>query len=235
MNAAILERSRIDNSRSQRNPHCPSSRRVLEVPAGGLSADRSRWVRPRYPFFLPVKVLSRVFRGKFCAGLKRLYRGKRLRCAGPASALANPQQFQQLLRRLHRQDWVVYAKAAFGGPLRFSVTSADTRSGSPPPTTDCLRLMVSMSYSGGKITLTGQAAEDDAPGNRVPAAVLPPCLAQGLRSDPPLRFPLQSVSRLATPAMPAAVGDGRTRTAITSPAKRHHRSGTARAAAQRWS
>lgn len=86
------------------------------IPGGGFSPDHTRWVRPRYPFFLPVKVLSRVFRGKFCAGLKRLYRRKRLRCAGPASVLAEPKQFHQLLHRLHRQDWVVYAKPALGGP-----------------------------------------------------------------------------------------------------------------------
>src|SRR5215510_9905281 len=88
------------------------------IPAGGLSRDHRRWLRPRYPFFLPVKVLSRVFRGKFLAGLKRLYRSKKLHCAGPSAALADPQQFAQLLRRLHRQDWVVYAKAAFGGPMQ---------------------------------------------------------------------------------------------------------------------
>jgi hypothetical protein len=88
------------------------------IPAGGLSPDRSRWIRPRYPFFLPVRVLSRVFRGKFCAGLKRLHRHQQLRCTGPASALADPKQFRRLLRRLHRQDWVVYAKPAFGGPLK---------------------------------------------------------------------------------------------------------------------
>ena len=88
------------------------------IPAGGLSLDRSRWVRSRYAFFLPVKVLSRVFRGKFCAGLKRLHRRKQLHCAGPASALADPIQFRRLLRRLHRQDWVVYAKPAFGGPKK---------------------------------------------------------------------------------------------------------------------
>ncbi len=88
------------------------------IPAGGLSPDRQRWVRPRYPFFLPVKILSRVFRGKFCAGLKRLYRRNQLRCAGPASALAHPKHFRQLLRRLHRRDWVVYAKPAFDGPMR---------------------------------------------------------------------------------------------------------------------
>ncbi|MFI5105370.1 MAG: IS91 family transposase, partial [Terriglobales bacterium] len=88
------------------------------IPAGGLSPDHRRWIRPRYPFFLPVKVLSRVFRGKFLAGLKRLHRRKKLCCAGPAAALADPQQFTKLIRRLHRNDWVVYAKAAFGGPMQ---------------------------------------------------------------------------------------------------------------------
>ena len=88
------------------------------IPAGGLSLDHHRWVHPRYPFFLPVKVLSRVFRGKFLAGLKRLHRRKKLQCAGPAAALADYKQFAKLLRRLHRHDWVVYAKPAFGGPMQ---------------------------------------------------------------------------------------------------------------------
>jgi Putative transposase/Transposase zinc-binding domain len=87
------------------------------VPAGGLSPDHRRWVRPRY-LFLPVRVLSRVFRGKFLAGLKRLHRRKKLQCLGPAAALADRQQFAKLLRRLHRHDWVVYAKPAFGGPMQ---------------------------------------------------------------------------------------------------------------------
>jgi hypothetical protein len=87
------------------------------IPAGGLSPDHRRWVHPRYPgFFLPVKVLSRVFRGKFLAGLKRLYRRKQLRCGGPSAALADEKHFGQLLRRLYQKDWVVYAKPAFGGP-----------------------------------------------------------------------------------------------------------------------
>lgn len=88
------------------------------IPAGGLSLDHRRWIRSREQFFLPVKVLSRVFRGKFLAGLKCLYRSKKLHCAGPSGTLADPQQFAQLLRRLHRQDWVVYAKPAFGGPMQ---------------------------------------------------------------------------------------------------------------------
>ena len=60
------------------------------IPAGGLSPDHRQWVRPRYPFFLPVKVLSRVFRGKFLAGLKRLHRRHQLCCAGPVAALPKP-------------------------------------------------------------------------------------------------------------------------------------------------
>jgi len=88
------------------------------IPEGGFSLDRTTWVKPRYPFFLPVKVLSRVFRGKFLAGLKRLYRRHKLRCAGPASALADPRQFGRLLRSLYKQDWVVYAKPAWGGPIQ---------------------------------------------------------------------------------------------------------------------
>jgi len=86
------------------------------IPMGSLSPQHTRWITPRYPFFLPVKVLGKVFRGKFLAGLKRLYRRKRLRCAGPASLLADPKQFARLLRRLHRHDWVIYAKPAMGGP-----------------------------------------------------------------------------------------------------------------------
>src|SRR5438128_1934338 len=88
------------------------------IPAGGLSPDHRRWIRPRYPFFLPVKVLSRVFRGKFLAGLKRLHHRHQLCCAGPTVALADPQQFAKLMRRLHRHDWVVHAKPAFSGPLQ---------------------------------------------------------------------------------------------------------------------
>lgn len=88
------------------------------IPAGGLAPDHTRWVRPRYPFFLPVKVLSRVFRGKFVAGLRRLYRRKKLRLGASLNALEEPLRFAAFLRTLFRQDWVVYAKPAFGGPLQ---------------------------------------------------------------------------------------------------------------------
>jgi Putative transposase/Transposase zinc-binding domain len=85
------------------------------IPAGGFSADHTRWVHPKYPFFLPVKVLSRVFRGKFVDGLKRAYRKKKIRFSRANSALEEPQHFLRFLRTLFREDWVVYAKPAFGG------------------------------------------------------------------------------------------------------------------------
>ena len=88
------------------------------IPAGGFSSDRTRWVHPRYPFFLPVKVLSRVFRGKFVAGLRRAYRRRKLRFYGPIAALEEPKRFAAFLRTVFRQDWVVYSKLAFGGPTQ---------------------------------------------------------------------------------------------------------------------
>jgi len=88
------------------------------VPAGGLSPDHQHWVSSRQRFFLPVKALRRVFRGKFIAGLKRLYRRKKLGHAGPAAVFSEPKQFARLVGRLRRQHWVVYAKPAFGGPLQ---------------------------------------------------------------------------------------------------------------------
>jgi len=86
------------------------------IPAGGLSPDHQRWVHPRYPFFLPVKVLSRVFRGKFVAGLKHAFRQGKLLFPGSVKRLAEEKAFHAFLRPLFRQDWVVYAKRPFGGP-----------------------------------------------------------------------------------------------------------------------
>jgi Putative transposase/Transposase zinc-binding domain len=86
------------------------------VPAGGLSADRTRWIKPRYAFFLPVKVLSRVFRGKFVAALQRAFQDGQLSFHGDLRPLAQPQTFAAWLRTLFRKDWVVYSKPPFGGP-----------------------------------------------------------------------------------------------------------------------
>jgi hypothetical protein len=86
------------------------------IPGGGLSPDHTQWIHPRYPFFLPIKVLRKVFRGKFVDGLKRALRQGRLTLAGSIEGLAEPKCFAAFLRTLFRQHWVVYAKPAFGGP-----------------------------------------------------------------------------------------------------------------------
>jgi Putative transposase/Transposase zinc-binding domain len=86
------------------------------VPGGGLSSDHSRWLTSRSHFFLPVKVLSRVFRGKFTAGLRRAFHGNRLKFYGECLPLASEKAFAAFLRTLFQQDWVVYAKPPFGGP-----------------------------------------------------------------------------------------------------------------------
>ncbi len=84
------------------------------IPAGGLSPDRRRWIHPRHHFFLPHHVLSRVFRGKFVAGLKRSH--PQLTFSGALQPLRQDQAFASFLRTLFRQDWVVYLKPPFGGP-----------------------------------------------------------------------------------------------------------------------
>ena len=64
----------------------------------------------RLYFFLPVKVLSRVFRGKFVAGLRQLHRDGKLAFPGALACLQMPKAFAALLRSLFRSDWVVYSK-----------------------------------------------------------------------------------------------------------------------------
>jgi predicted Zn-ribbon and HTH transcriptional regulator len=86
------------------------------IPGGGLSSDHASWISSRAHFFLPVKVLSRVFRGKFVAGLRQAFLSNKLAFYGECLPLANERAFAAFLRTLFRQDWVVYAKSPFGGP-----------------------------------------------------------------------------------------------------------------------
>ena len=93
-------------------PH-PHIHRV--VPGGGLSFDHARWLSSHSSFFLPVKVLSRIFRGKFVAGLRRAFRDHQLVFYGECRPLAVEKNFVAFLRTLFQQDWIVYAKPPFGG------------------------------------------------------------------------------------------------------------------------
>jgi hypothetical protein len=86
------------------------------VPGGGLSPDGRRWIACRKGFFLPVRVLSRVFRRLFLERLAALHARGRLRFFGDLTPLVAPQAFAAYLAPLRRTEWVVYAKPPFGGP-----------------------------------------------------------------------------------------------------------------------
>jgi hypothetical protein len=86
------------------------------VPAGGLSPDRSSWIRCRKQFFLPGPVLSKMFRGKFLAHLAAAFRRKKLRLSGQLQGLERPDAFHRLLRTLRKPKWVVEVRPPFEGP-----------------------------------------------------------------------------------------------------------------------
>jgi hypothetical protein len=88
------------------------------VPGGGLSPDHFRWIGCRKGFFLPVKVLSRLFRGKFVAYLKAANEQGRLVFRGQSKHLAEGSHFASLLNEVSKLEWVVYAKRPFGGPVQ---------------------------------------------------------------------------------------------------------------------
>jgi putative transposase/transposase-like zinc-binding protein len=87
------------------------------VPGGGLSPDGTRWVSCREGFFLPVEVMGALFRGKFLAGLKRLWREGKLKLdpAARGSQLAEPRQFESWLSTLYNKNWVAYAQGPPSG------------------------------------------------------------------------------------------------------------------------
>jgi hypothetical protein len=86
------------------------------IPGGGLSPDGSSWMACRENFFLPVRVLSRLFRGKFLHGLRTAYRDDTLQLHGSLAELNNPDQFSEFCSKMSEEEWVVYAKPPFGGP-----------------------------------------------------------------------------------------------------------------------
>jgi hypothetical protein len=88
----------------------------LACDAGGAVTASRRWVACRPGFFLPVRVLSRVYQGKFLAGLRPLHAAGALTFHGRQAGLAEPAAFAAWLREQYQRDWVVYAKKPFGGP-----------------------------------------------------------------------------------------------------------------------
>jgi Putative transposase/Transposase zinc-binding domain len=86
------------------------------VPGGGISLDGERWVACRRGFFLPVRVLSRLFRRLLLERLRAAHLAGHLKFFGNHAALVDPQAFATYLAPLRRAEWIVYAKRPFGGP-----------------------------------------------------------------------------------------------------------------------
>ena len=86
------------------------------VPGGGLSPDGQRWVACRPGFFLPVRVLSRLFRRRFLEALEQAHRSGQLQFFGEHAALVDASTFADWLAPLRQCEWVVYAKRPFAGP-----------------------------------------------------------------------------------------------------------------------
>jgi hypothetical protein len=86
------------------------------VTGGGLSLDGKRWIFSRKDFFIPVQVLSSLFRGKFLDGLKKLYEAGELKFPGQIEELKKSPAFKRLLTNLYHQEWVVYCRPPLKHP-----------------------------------------------------------------------------------------------------------------------
>ena len=106
------------------------------IPSGGLAPDHQQWIRPRYPFFLPVQVLSTVFRGKFVAGLKRAWRARQLCLPGPLQPMTQEKMFRSFVRSLYRATLGRLCQATLRRDRNtFSTIWPATRIGWQSPTT----------------------------------------------------------------------------------------------------
>ena len=119
------------------------------VPGGGLSPDGSRWIACKPGFFLPVRVLSRLFRRLFLKGLAALNQAGRLAFFGDLAPLADKRAFDAALTPLRRSAWVVYAKRPFAGPKAVLAYLARY---TPSPTQGSSRSTTRASPSNGKTT-----------------------------------------------------------------------------------
>lgn len=83
------------------------------VPGGGLSLDKSKWVKSKKKFFIPIKVISRKFRGKFLDYLNKSYRDNKLKFPSSISELSSKNIYNEFKDSLYKKEWIVYSKAPF--------------------------------------------------------------------------------------------------------------------------
>ena len=88
------------------------------VPGGGICGDRQRWIACRGDFFLPVRVLSRLFRRLYLQGLEAAFGRGDVELHGQLEGLRDPATWSRAISDLRRKEWVVYAKPPFGGPTQ---------------------------------------------------------------------------------------------------------------------
>jgi len=86
------------------------------VPGGGLSDDGSSWISSKKGFLVSVKILAKLFRGKFLDYLKQAFQDHKLHFYGENKELEIPKRFQKLIDQAYAKEWVVYVKKPFSGP-----------------------------------------------------------------------------------------------------------------------
>ena len=159
------------------------------VPGGGLSPDHQRWTSTSHPrFLLPIAVLQNVFRKKFLAGLRHLYRKNLLDCRGAAADFHDPAWFEQRIETLGYEGLVCLCQAAL---RRTGLCPRLSRSLHPPhghiqPPHHRLRRRKSP-LSLARLSPRRNPARHAPRRRRVPAPILPACIAPGFRAHPPLR------------------------------------------------
>jgi hypothetical protein len=124
------------------------------VPGGGIAPDGKSWIPCRPGFFLPVRVLSRMFRGLFLHYLERAFAAGTLNFFSVHRHLHEPAAFRRYLAPVRDTEWVVYAKRPFAGRHRFSTMSGGIPTASPSPTTAWCPWTTARSASAGRITGT---------------------------------------------------------------------------------
>ena len=199
------------------------------VPGGGITADGSRWVSCRPNFFLPVKVLSRLFRGLFLAKLAPAHQAGRLKFFGGHAHLDDARAFKAYLAPLRNIEWVVYAKRPFGGPQ--AVLAYLSRYTHRVAISN--RRLISADETG--VTFKWKDYRIEGPGRyktmtldtpRVHSPLPDPRTAKGLPSHPPLRPARQRQPcrqhRAGAQAARRAVSPKRTRDAQSSDRRTPH-------------
>ena len=86
------------------------------IAGGGISADKSKWIDSKENFFLPIRVLSKLFRGLFLSHLKKYYHRSHITIPKSSEELNDPSHFQRFLNTLYAKKWVVYTKQPFENP-----------------------------------------------------------------------------------------------------------------------